>query len=559
MKRLLVFLLCASAVFLSCKDNSVESALNSAEISMNDNPESSLEVLESIDIDLLSTRKQKAKYALLYSMALDKNYIDIKTDSIIAPAVKYYKCHGSKEERFLCNYYRARIYENAGDKENALLYAAKAETTDTSKISAYSKCLLYSMKGSLYHDEWRISDAIDAFKLACKYALASGKYHHHVYYTLKLADIYRYNNDTEESLAWIQRAETHKQDFTFTDTHLYNSLILSNMMNLGVDPIECVRYAENYLNEYPHNNMINWHIIAMIYLYAGNPHKAYEMLNKYKDYSDVRFDPQYYGVLANVLEQMGKNKDALDAHRTFATLVKNRDVARHRSDVKVIEERYEKELYQNRYKHFVSYIVAIAICVLLMIIYMNIRWKRERIHNESNLADLQQEYDALVALKERMDATYQYLSNQVTETSYTDQELMRVLGHRIKSLAAFLQKPIPDSLSKVASQIDDLKKNKNYIVDSIGLLYAVTYPEFVNKLRAHDLTSSEIGFCCLYLLGLNIPEAGEVIGKVSSVYNVNSSIRKKLNISGTNLDKWIAKCFAGLYPNENSESTNTKN
>ena len=190
---------------------------------------------------------------------------------------------------------------------------------------------------------------------------------------------------------------------------------------------------------------------------------------------------------------------------------------------------------------------------------MNIRWKRERIHNESNLADLQQEYDALVALKERMDATYQYLSNQVTETSYTDQELMRFLGHRIKSLAAFLQKPIPDSLSKVASQIDDLKKNKNYIVDSIGLLYAVTYPEFVNKLRAHDLTSSEIGFCCLYLLGLNIPEAGEVIGKVSSVYNVNSSIRKKLNISGANLDKWIAKCFAGLYPNKNSESTNTKN
>ena len=179
---------------------------------------------------------------------------------------------------------------------------------------------------------------------------------------------------------------------------------------------------------------------------------------------------------------------------------------------------------------------------------MNIRWKREHIRNKNNLADLQQEYDALVLLKERMEATYQYLSNQMTAASYTDQELMRVLGHRIKSLSAFLQKPIPDSLSKVASQIDDLKKNKNYIVDSIGLLYAVTYPDFVNELRAHDLTSSEIGFCCLYLLGLNIPEAGEVIGKVSSVYNVNSSIRKKLGISGMNIDKWLTKCFAELYP-----------
>lgn len=68
MKRLLVFLLCASAVFLSCKDNQIGSALTSAEISMNDNPKSSLDVLESIDKDLLSTRKQKAKYSLLYSI-----------------------------------------------------------------------------------------------------------------------------------------------------------------------------------------------------------------------------------------------------------------------------------------------------------------------------------------------------------------------------------------------------------------------------------------------------------------------------------------------------------
>ena len=154
MKRLLVFLLCASAVFLSCKDNQVESVLTSAEISMNDKPESSLEVLESIDKDLLSTRKQKAKYALLYSMALDKNYIDIKEDSIIAPAVEYYECHGSKEERFLCNYYHARIYENAGDNENALLYAAKAE------LKAYRKEYREKKREKLKHDKQERIDAL---------------------------------------------------------------------------------------------------------------------------------------------------------------------------------------------------------------------------------------------------------------------------------------------------------------------------------------------------------------------------------------------------------------
>ena len=193
-----------------------------------------------------------------------------------------------------------------------------------------------------------------------------------------------------------------------------------------------------------------------------------------------------------------------------------------------------------------SYILGISILLICLIIYMSIKWRKERIRNKKDLSELQQEYEALTSLKERMEGTYQFLSNQVTETSQTDQELMRILGYRIKSLSAFLQKPVPDSLSNVASQINDLKKNKNFIVDSIGLLYAVKHPDFVSELRSYDLTSAEIGYCCLYLLGLNIPEAGEVIGKVSSIYNVNSSISKKLGISGTNLDKWLVKRFTEI-------------
>ena len=226
MKRLLVFLLCASAVFLSCKDNQIGSALTSAEISMNNNPESSLEVLESIDKDLLSTRKQKAKYALLYSMALDKNYIDIRTDSIIAPAVKYYENHGSKEDRFLCNYYRARIYENAGDNENALLYAVKAESVDTSKVIDENKCLLYAMKGRVYFDVRKLINAIEAYELACKYSLKAGKYRHYANYLLSLADVYIYNHDTANSDRYIKLAEQFHSYFEVFEIHSFSRLII---------------------------------------------------------------------------------------------------------------------------------------------------------------------------------------------------------------------------------------------------------------------------------------------------------------------------------------------
>lgn len=546
MKRLLVFLLCASSVFLSCKDNQIESALTSAEISMNDNPESSLNVLKSIDKESLSTRKQKAKYALLYSMALDKNYIDIKTDSIIAPAVKYYACHGSKEDRFLCNYYRARIYENAGDNENALLYAAKAESVDTSRVSAESKCLLYSMKGRVYFDARKLINAIDSYKLACEYSLKAAKYRHYANYCLRLADVYMYNHDMSNLDRYINWAGEYRSYFGLFEIHSYSRLILLSMMENEADMQKCIDYIENYIKDYPQYDMIQWHVIAKAYLFAGYPKKALDMLDKYAKYYDVSSNISYYGNLSDVLEELGDYERALNAQKIFAELVKEEDVKRHRSDIEVVEDRYRNELVQTRQRHYMSYAISISIFLITLLLYMNIKWKVQREHNKRELEELQQEYAALVSLKERMDGSYQYLSGQIAKQSHTDQELMKVLGQRIKSLAAFLQKPIPDSLSKVASQIDDLKKNKNYIVDSIGLLYAVTYPDFISDLRAYGLTSSEIGYCCLYLLGLNIPEAGEVIGKVSSVYNVNSSIRKKIGITGTNLDKWLINRFTEL-------------
>lgn len=559
MKRLLVFLLCASAVFLSCKDNQVESALNSAEISMNDNPESSLEVLESIDKDLLSTRKQNAKYALLYSMALDKNYIDIKIDSIIAPAVKYYECHGSKEERFLCNYYHARIYENAGDNENALLYAVKAESINTAKISSDNLCLLYAMKGRIYYDVWRINDAIEAYLSASQHALNSCKYCHYSYYCLKLADLYMYNHDQTNFNINLRNAELYLEHFTLREAHEYHRLRLLQMMDNNVPSYECIQYAETYISKYPQYELINWHIISKVYLYADDATKAYEMLKLYEDNHELDTVTNYWGVLAKVYEALGQYKEALLAYVTFATSVKDKDVERHLSDIKLVEERYENKIIQNHQQHVTIYMLILVSLLIIFISYIYMKFKIEHKKNLQDIADLKQEYTALSLLNERIDNTYKYLSCQLTIQNFTDQELKRVLGQRIRSLSVFLQKPVPDSLSRVTAQIEDLKKNKNYIVDSIGLLYAVSYPDFVGELMTYNLTSAEIGYCCLYLLGLNIPEAGEVIGKVSSIYNVNSAIRKKIGVSGANLDKWLIKRFTELYPvvvNEKDVSQN---
>lgn len=65
--------------------------LDLAESLIHERPDSSLAILNEWQTTHKTiSNAKRARYSLLMSMALDKNYIDIKSDSVISPAVKYY-------------------------------------------------------------------------------------------------------------------------------------------------------------------------------------------------------------------------------------------------------------------------------------------------------------------------------------------------------------------------------------------------------------------------------------------------------------------------------------
>ena len=69
--------------------------------------------LDSIDRDDLSSKSLRARHAMLFSMALDKSYIDIQEDSIARTAVNYYKNHLPLEYRMKSYYSLGRVKSNA--------------------------------------------------------------------------------------------------------------------------------------------------------------------------------------------------------------------------------------------------------------------------------------------------------------------------------------------------------------------------------------------------------------------------------------------------------------
>ena len=94
--------------------------LERAETLMDERPDSSLQILDSIDASRLGGA-DRALYALLLTQARDKNYIDLAGDTIINEAVDFYSSNGDERRSAMAYYYRGRAGYDAKDYREAMV------------------------------------------------------------------------------------------------------------------------------------------------------------------------------------------------------------------------------------------------------------------------------------------------------------------------------------------------------------------------------------------------------------------------------------------------------
>lgn len=84
----------------SCSHHSTHwKTLTKAESLMVEKPDSALIILRGLDTTQLRSTEEMALYALLYTQAEDKNYIDSKDAAMIQTAVNFYKDSKDKYHR----------------------------------------------------------------------------------------------------------------------------------------------------------------------------------------------------------------------------------------------------------------------------------------------------------------------------------------------------------------------------------------------------------------------------------------------------------------------------
>lgn len=123
------FFLIACLLLSACgpiQHDNIAAVLDDVECYINARSDSALSVLRALPDQKLRHPALRARAALLHSMALDKCYIDLQTDSVIAPAVAWYARHGSADEKLKTWYYLGRTQYNAGDYQEAIVTYTEA-------------------------------------------------------------------------------------------------------------------------------------------------------------------------------------------------------------------------------------------------------------------------------------------------------------------------------------------------------------------------------------------------------------------------------------------------
>lgn len=243
-------ILIAAITLLSCSQGTY-SRLQEIESYIEEDPKRALEEIRNINPDnLLFSQRTKAKHALLHSMALDKNYIDLTTDSIIAPAVKYYSKHGSADDRLLMHYYMGRIYENAGDDTNAAIELAKGEILAPFICNNLVLGRLYSVFTNIYNRTWNsekeieyASKAYDIFK-----SVGSQKYCNLFLGKLAMAYANARNFEMADSL-YREGIKTAENDTLSMKLYLGNYARLK-VLKPNPEPYEAIALLERMVKEY---------------------------------------------------------------------------------------------------------------------------------------------------------------------------------------------------------------------------------------------------------------------------------------------------------------------
>ena len=487
MKNILSILLLLLA-FTACGDkSSLTDVLNRAEALMNEHPDSALNLLRTLTFDDFQKEKNRARYALLHSQALDKNYIDVTSDSLISVAVDYYKDTDDVRNKFLSYYYMGRVHVNGGNSLNAMLSFTKAEQLEEEIRDSLALGLLYSQLGDLYREYYDFPKSLVAYQKAeiC-YGQAS-KEQHRLYAMLDQFYVNRNIGDIDKCFQLLNEIRSNAE--RKNDKVLIRKILGCQMLlYVQEDSIEkALLLYEELRSHYDLDNKTSvfWGCVSRMFALHGNISDAHLALKRGWELTKTTTDSIIlYGDAAKVF-QIFKQYDKAYWHLETATILQNRVMKESLQQPVLtvqrdyLSEKLEYEAYRLRMeKHLrVLYVVIFSMLLSLVVFVLYRKLKKEKEKARKTILDLQDEKKRIEDSYGKMLGVLQDLEAESNVNVASINQLRLELKHQEEEAFLSLQKSedtqrtLQDEIQKMDGQISVLLKERLDFMGNWILLY----------------------------------------------------------------------------------------
>lgn len=549
--------------FAGCKSNNfVDAQLSLANKLMRSRPDSALQIVESINRDDISRRSTRAYYSLLYSQALDKNVIDLTSDTLIRSAVEYYEYHGRKIDKAKSWYYLARIYENMGDLDNAIKSYVEAERYMVDTRAKRLLAMLYGNVGNLYAMQNSFDEALEMYdkSIATYHGLNTVN---EAYALSGKAGILHLQSKYEQGLEVLDQAENVA--ISYADTACLLELAQNRaalLTDMGETPDRILGQITEYYRKYN-----DGHFSTEIFPLLSTCYYKMKKLDSAKYYVDAALDriedyapvqaKGLYVLAARIYETAGDFEAANEFLYDRSELLDSLHKQDKANLIQDLEQKYHTEQVKQSYVRLRHRHIGIVIFSILIIIILGcVSWivyrkKQNQITEYYNFADTLKSSYAVLQRK------HDDLKEELGQHDDKSRLLYTALDNRMKSLQKVMElagsfEGRPEVFYQKMRKHLKIENNKSD--HALADLYDITnlyYGGIIDYLREHhaDLNDEDLALSCMICLGFT-PQQTRVLfnhTNSSSIYTKRSKLRKKLGLSDTdNLEEFFDSVISQL-------------
>ena len=519
--------------------------LTQVETFVEENPDSALLVLQSIATDDLFGKEEKAKHALLLSMALDKNDVAETDFEILHLAIDYYKNNGSPTEQMLTLFYQGQIHRINSQYAQALTCFCEAMKIGEDSKHIHIMARVLDAQGDVYRVLTKWDETIKSKLCAADYFSKLNNTDSYVSSLLDVFYTYTQKGDSISAGRYHNKCNDYLKDISSKTLNKYycyylNYLIATNKLNVIGNTIQ------EYLSKVPANNL-DYLSLAYAYMALGDINKVAETLSKNELPADKENILRQYAIVVALNAHMQEGRDMLESCKESFIERDSLIYSLYENDIQYMYQKNSAKLQQKREelkKYTKTIIIISSILALLITLYILKAVKKRLQDSRAKNIILEREKTLYENMYKEVLSERDSLNDMLTNSSVRE-ETMTIIRKRLEVLNAIVVSHLSDRDSdnkRANEQLQNLIANREVFIKSTRLTLEENYPHFFAYLHEKGLEEFEIDFCCLYAIGMKGKEV-KAYTNLSRHYKDSSEVRQKLGLveSDTNLSNYLQK------------------